>query len=402
MVVATMPPSDTAAGQLLRIDSWRLPGAVGVGERTTSDAFIDCDTARPTAAWSLLPSSCDDADLVDAFLGDGRAYEQQGASCSNLRAPAGGVAQLELQQATAARDAAEDPLRDGYAGSLIQRQYDEDWPTLSELIETDGADGAAGAPLYAGYGGALAAHGGAAEEPEEDFAAKRAHEARAKARAALVHAANERDRAVKARGWAESLQGAAHEASAHPVTPQPRLPAPPLAPGSPLFSAGRRSTRRPAPTERGLLALQMEKEFEEPAEKLPTLRASLPPASSRREARAPAANAAKRLSSALGAEATAGKKQRLEGASAVPAAAAAAGGAPVKATDHWVDATGRKCRRGCLNCGLQKTPQWRMGPMGPKTLCNACGVRYRKEVETEMLLKQAEEAAGAGVGELIL
>lgn len=34
--------------------------------------------------------------------------------------------------------------------------------------------------------------------------------------------------------------------------------------------------------------------------------------------------------------------------------------------------------RGCLNCGRQKTPQWRVGPEGPKTLCNACGVRFRK------------------------
>ncbi|KAG9153533.1 hypothetical protein Leryth_008483 [Lithospermum erythrorhizon] len=24
-----------------------------------------------------------------------------------------------------------------------------------------------------------------------------------------------------------------------------------------------------------------------------------------------------------------------------------------------------------------KTPQWRTGPMGPKTLCNACGVRFK-------------------------
>ncbi|GLJ53147.1 hypothetical protein SUGI_1132610 [Cryptomeria japonica] len=30
----------------------------------------------------------------------------------------------------------------------------------------------------------------------------------------------------------------------------------------------------------------------------------------------------------------------------------------------------------CMHCGTQKTPQWRGGPMGPKTLCNACGVRY--------------------------
>ncbi|XP_031110639.1 GATA transcription factor 11-like isoform X2 [Ipomoea triloba] len=31
----------------------------------------------------------------------------------------------------------------------------------------------------------------------------------------------------------------------------------------------------------------------------------------------------------------------------------------------------------CLHCEVTKTPQWREGPMGPKTLCNACGVRYR-------------------------
>ncbi|XP_020595248.1 GATA transcription factor 4-like [Phalaenopsis equestris] len=30
----------------------------------------------------------------------------------------------------------------------------------------------------------------------------------------------------------------------------------------------------------------------------------------------------------------------------------------------------------CLHCESHKTPQWRAGPMGPKTLCNACGVRY--------------------------
>lgn len=33
--------------------------------------------------------------------------------------------------------------------------------------------------------------------------------------------------------------------------------------------------------------------------------------------------------------------------------------------------------RRCLHCATQKTPQWRAGPMGPKTLCNACGVRYK-------------------------
>nr|GEV57752.1 GATA transcription factor 1-like [Tanacetum cinerariifolium] len=33
--------------------------------------------------------------------------------------------------------------------------------------------------------------------------------------------------------------------------------------------------------------------------------------------------------------------------------------------------------RRCQHCLADKTPQWRGGPMGPKTLCNACGVRYK-------------------------
>ncbi|PKA65334.1 GATA transcription factor 12 [Apostasia shenzhenica] len=33
--------------------------------------------------------------------------------------------------------------------------------------------------------------------------------------------------------------------------------------------------------------------------------------------------------------------------------------------------------RRCLHCDTDKTPQWRTGPMGPKTLCNACGVRFK-------------------------
>jgi len=34
-------------------------------------------------------------------------------------------------------------------------------------------------------------------------------------------------------------------------------------------------------------------------------------------------------------------------------------------------------KRRCLHCGIERTPQWRAGPMGPKSLCNACGVRYK-------------------------
>lgn len=32
----------------------------------------------------------------------------------------------------------------------------------------------------------------------------------------------------------------------------------------------------------------------------------------------------------------------------------------------------------CNHCGTNVTPVWRAGPNGPKTLCNACGVRWMK------------------------
>ncbi|XP_071693361.1 GATA transcription factor 15-like [Rutidosis leptorrhynchoides] len=32
----------------------------------------------------------------------------------------------------------------------------------------------------------------------------------------------------------------------------------------------------------------------------------------------------------------------------------------------------------CVDCGTTKTPLWRGGPAGPKSLCNACGIRSRK------------------------
>ncbi|KAG2691885.1 hypothetical protein I3760_08G026800 [Carya illinoinensis] len=59
--------------------------------------------------------------------------------------------------------------------------------------------------------------------------------------------------------------------------------------------------------------------------------------------------------------------------------------APVNLSKTTIKDTPRKdCSEGeagdwrrCLHCATDKTPQWRTGPMGPKTLCNACGVRYK-------------------------
>ncbi|KAL2555902.1 putative GATA transcription factor 5-like [Forsythia ovata] len=41
--------------------------------------------------------------------------------------------------------------------------------------------------------------------------------------------------------------------------------------------------------------------------------------------------------------------------------------------------------RRCTHCHVQKTPQWRAGLFGPKTLCNACGVRVFPKSEKQRL-----------------
>eukprot|EP00884_Botryococcus_braunii_P000054 jgi/Botrbrau1/10049/Bobra.0355s0007.2 len=38
----------------------------------------------------------------------------------------------------------------------------------------------------------------------------------------------------------------------------------------------------------------------------------------------------------------------------------------------------RTQRSFCYNCKTKKTPQWRNGPHGERTLCNACGLKFRK------------------------
>ncbi|CAK7339206.1 unnamed protein product [Dovyalis caffra] len=53
----------------------------------------------------------------------------------------------------------------------------------------------------------------------------------------------------------------------------------------------------------------------------------------------------------------------------------------------------RELNKRCRNkqCNTMDTPMWRRGPLGHKTLCNACGIRYRKEQDR----KKAREAAAS-------
>ncbi|KIY42936.1 hypothetical protein FISHEDRAFT_54434 [Fistulina hepatica ATCC 64428] len=47
----------------------------------------------------------------------------------------------------------------------------------------------------------------------------------------------------------------------------------------------------------------------------------------------------------------------------------------------------------CITCGRTDSPEWRKGPLGPKTLCNACGLRWAKQIR-----KGEEGALIEGVG----
>lgn len=56
----------------------------------------------------------------------------------------------------------------------------------------------------------------------------------------------------------------------------------------------------------------------------------------------------------------------------------------------------------CLTCGTSKSPEWRKGPDGNKSLCNACGLRFsrnasRQKKKEEKARNAAEVAANGGV-----
>jgi len=52
----------------------------------------------------------------------------------------------------------------------------------------------------------------------------------------------------------------------------------------------------------------------------------------------------------------------------------------------------------CLECGVGETPEWRRGPQGPRTLCNACGLRFakRKKRKQQMMEKDVLDRLTVG------
>ena len=49
----------------------------------------------------------------------------------------------------------------------------------------------------------------------------------------------------------------------------------------------------------------------------------------------------------------------------------------------------------CTECGTQRTPMWRNGPAGPKSLCNACGVRAGRLRNGQASRKQQQQRQAA-------
>ncbi|XP_010487559.1 PREDICTED: GATA transcription factor 17 [Camelina sativa] len=48
-------------------------------------------------------------------------------------------------------------------------------------------------------------------------------------------------------------------------------------------------------------------------------------------------------------------------------------------------------KRTCVDCGTIRTPLWRGGPAGPKSLCNACGIKSRKKRQAALGVRSEEK-----------
>ncbi|KAL4341399.1 hypothetical protein GQ457_08G009480 [Hibiscus cannabinus] len=57
----------------------------------------------------------------------------------------------------------------------------------------------------------------------------------------------------------------------------------------------------------------------------------------------------------------------------------------------WGEETTSENKKFCTDCKTTKTPLWRGGPAGPKSLCNACGIRYRKRRRTMLGMNKGLE-----------
>ncbi|USN51796.1 MAG: hypothetical protein H6731_05160 [Myxococcales bacterium] len=54
-----------------------------------------------------------------------------------------------------------------------------------------------------------------------------------------------------------------------------------------------------------------------------------------------------------------------------------------------------------LHCGNGFTPQWRRGPDGKKSLCNACGLHFSRNIKSEKKILRADTTERIKINNLI-
>ncbi|XP_009112489.1 GATA transcription factor 20 [Brassica rapa] len=76
------------------------------------------------------------------------------------------------------------------------------------------------------------------------------------------------------------------------------------------------------------------------------------------------------------------------------------GGSPKTTTSYKKSGSEHNLPRRCASCDTTSTPLWRNGPKGPKSLCNACGIRFKKEERRAAARNSITSGGGSSVAEV--
>ncbi|MCD7472691.1 hypothetical protein HAX54_014019 [Datura stramonium] len=63
----------------------------------------------------------------------------------------------------------------------------------------------------------------------------------------------------------------------------------------------------------------------------------------------------------------------------------------VKRSEEAEEMNSSNKMKSCSGCHTTRTPLWRSGPSGPKSLCNACGIKYNKKRRQILGLDKGEK-----------
>ncbi|CAF2157101.1 hypothetical protein HID58_024788 [Brassica napus] len=75
-------------------------------------------------------------------------------------------------------------------------------------------------------------------------------------------------------------------------------------------------------------------------------------------------------------------------------------GGSAKTTSYKKGGGDHNLPRRCASCDTTSTPLWRNGPKGPKSLCNACGIRFKKEERRAAARNSITSVGGSSAAEI--